>query len=140
MLLRILSFLFLLASPVWAGLPEGTPTNSGVTNTTPALDAYGTVMRPLGPIYAYKAVAADNQVKAGAGILHSVICQSDAAATAGSIILYDSLTETGTKIWEWTIAAQFYPPYPLVFDVAFATGLFVGYTTTADVLCTVTYQ
>lgn len=37
-----------MATTVYAGPAEGTYFSSGVTNTTPAFDAYGTVVRPIG--------------------------------------------------------------------------------------------
>lgn len=83
---------------------------------------------------------ADFQVKATAGFLHAITCNSDAAATAGSITLFDSTTASGTQIWTWTISAVEYQPRTLIFDVLFTTGLFLDFTTTADVTCTVSYR
>ncbi len=83
---------------------------------------------------------ADVQIKAGSGFLHTVTCNSDAAATAGSLIIYDSLTETGTKIHQIDLGTGFYPPATLIFDTPFATGLYLGFTTTADYTCTVSYR
>jgi hypothetical protein len=85
-------------------------------------------------------VTADVLVKTGAGMLHTVTCSSDAAATAGTIILYDNTAESGTIIWTWTISATEVQPRTLTFDAVFSNGLYVGYTTTADVTCTVTYR
>jgi len=90
--------------------------------------------------FAYSAVTADTAVKSAPGFLHAITCQSDAAATAGSIIVYDNTAESGTQIWNWTVSAVEYQPRTLFFDVAFSVGLYVGYTTTADVNCTVSYR
>lgn len=45
--LMLLSSLF-LSNVSYAGYAEGTPFSSGNTNTTPAPDAYGMVVRPIG--------------------------------------------------------------------------------------------
>lgn len=92
--------------------------------------------------FSYKAVtAADAQVKAGAGYLHTVTFScNDAAPTAGSIIIYDSLTETGTQIFNHTFTTTPFVPFTLTFDCVFATGLFLGFTTTADVNVSVSYR
>lgn len=84
----------------------------------------------------------DAQILAGPGYVSHMTCQgTDAAATAGTIILHDALTETGTAIFTFTVAALDYHA-PIVFPVLanFATGIYLGYTTTADVNCTVFYN
>lgn len=90
--------------------------------------------------FGYLNVTGDVQVKSGSGFLHTITCSSDAAATAGTIIAYDNTAESGTIIWTWTISATEIQPRTLTFDVTFATGLYIGYTTTADVTCTVSYR
>lgn len=90
--------------------------------------------------FSYQSVSADALVKSGPGFLHAITCNSDAAATAGTLIVYDNTVESGTQIWTWTISAVEYQPRTLLFDVAFSAGLYVGYTTTADVPCTVSYR
>lgn len=92
--------------------------------------------------FSYKAViAADAQIKAGAGFLHTVTFScNDAAPTAGSIIIYDSLTETGTQIFNHTFTTTPFVPFTLIFDCVFATGLYIGFTTTADVNVSVSYR
>lgn len=92
------------------------------------------------PSYSFLALTADDQVKAGAGVLHTVTLHSDAAATAGTIIIYDSLTEAGTIIDSIQIPAAAVPPVTLTYDAAFSNGLYIGFTTTADVDVTVTYR
>ena len=85
---------------------------------------------------------ADAQIKATAGYVSHMICQgSDAAATAGTIILHDETTETGTAVFTFTVAALDYHT-PMVFPIQanFATGIYLGFTTTADMACTVFYQ
>ena len=92
--------------------------------------------------FSYKAVtAADAQVKAGAGVLHSITFScNDAAPTAGSIIVYDSLTETGTQIFNHTFTTTPFVPFTVFVDCTFATGLYLGFTTTADVNVSVSYR
>lgn len=91
--------------------------------------------------YSYVLLAADAQVKAGAGFLHTVTFScNDAAPTAGSLILYDSLTETGTQIFNHTFTTTPFAPCTVILDVSFSTGLYAGFTTTADVNVTFSYR
>jgi len=95
----------------------------------------------MNSFFNYSKLAADGQVKAGGGVLHSLTFScNDAAPTAGSIIVYDSLTETGTEIYNETFTTTPFRGYTVVLDVAFKTGLYVGFTTTADVNVTVSYR
>jgi hypothetical protein len=85
---------------------------------------------------------ADVQVKASAGFVHNLVCiGTDAAATAGTIILYDNTAESGTVVLSWAVQAVAYTQ-PVVFplDVVMTTGIYLGFTTTADVTCTVSYR
>ena len=85
---------------------------------------------------------ADAQIKATPGYVSHMTCQgSDAAAVAGTIILHDATTETGTAMFTFTVAALDYHN-PMVFPIMadFATGIYLGYTTTSDMACTVFYR
>lgn len=85
--------------------------------------------------------SADAQVKAGAGFLHALTFScNDAAPTAGSIIVYDSLTETGTQIFNHTFTTTPFVPFTVIIDGTFGTGLYIGFTTTNDVNVTVSYR
>jgi hypothetical protein len=66
---------------------------------------------------------------------------TDATATAGTIIVYDSLTETGTVLQQFDVLAISYI-YPVVLPIqaVAATGIYLGFTTTADMACTVFYK
>jgi hypothetical protein len=66
---------------------------------------------------------------------------TDAAATAGTIIVYDSLTETGTVLQQFDVQAFAYV-YPIVLPImaVASTGIYLGFTTTADMACTVFYK
>lgn len=91
--------------------------------------------------YKFKLCTADTLVKSGAGVLHSVTFTcNDAAPTAGSVIIYDNTSETGTQILNHTFTTTPFAPTSVVLDAAFAAGLYVGFTTTADVNVTVTYR
>lgn len=91
--------------------------------------------------YSFTRLAADGQVKAGAGFLHTLtFACADATPTAGSIIVYDSLTETGTVIYSETFDTTAFRGFSVVLDVSFSTGLYIGFTTTADVGCTASYR
>ena len=91
--------------------------------------------------YQYTKLAADGLVKTGTGVLHTLTFTcDDAAPTAGSIIVYDSTTETGTQIYDETFTTTPFRGYSVVLDVAFSTGLYVGFTTTTDVNVTVSYR
>ena len=91
--------------------------------------------------FSYANVTADTAVKQGAGFLHTVtIMPTDTAATAGTIILYDNTAESGTLLGTIYVNAAAFVPVTLTFDVSFATGLYIGFTTTNDVNVTVSYR
>lgn len=83
----------------------------------------------------------DTLVKTGPGVLHSITFScNDAAPTAGSVIVYDNTAESGTQIFNHTFTTTPFAPCTVLLDAAFITGLYVGFTTTADVNVTVTYR
>lgn len=92
--------------------------------------------------YSYSGViAADTLVKTGSGFLHCItVSQADAAPTAGTIILYDNTAESGTQIFNWSVLTSTFLPFTIFFDVAFTTGLYAGFTTTADVNLQISYR
>ena len=91
--------------------------------------------------YAYSLVAANTAVKSAPGFLHSLTFScNDAAPTAGTIDVYDNTAASGTKIFSWTLPATAFTPYSVIIDATFATGLYVAFTTTADVNVTVSYR
>jgi hypothetical protein len=91
--------------------------------------------------FAYAHVTADTAVKSAPGFLHTLtFAQTDAAPTAGSIIVYDNTAESGTIIYSETFTTDVFRGYTVTIDAAFGTGLYIGFTTTADVGVTVSYR
>lgn len=89
----------------------------------------------------FRNCTADTLVKTGAGELISLTFScNDAAPTAGSIIVYDSTTEAGTIIYSETFTTTAFRGYTVNIPITFRNGLYVGFTTTADVNCVVVYQ
>jgi hypothetical protein len=91
--------------------------------------------------YSCTKVTADTQIKASAGFLHTVtLSQDDAAPTAGTIVIFDDTAESGTQVFEWTLTTTVFMPVSLLFDRTMATGIYAGFTTTADVHVTVCFR
>jgi hypothetical protein len=162
----LLSSLF-LSNVSHAGYAEGTPFSAGNTNTTPAPDAYGQVVRaflnellacerfpeqvcvveeryltiPIGGTDAM--ISADQLYKSNTGHVKGISCSSDATATAGTIALRDStVAGAGNILWSQDILAIAYTPGMIRedLDTDFSVGLFLDFTTTADVKCMVRYR
>jgi hypothetical protein len=91
--------------------------------------------------YSYAFVQSDTAVKSTAGFLHALTFScADAAPTAGSITVYDNTAASGTKIFEHTFTTTAFMPFSVLIDATFGTGLYVDFTTTADVNVTVSYR
>lgn len=91
--------------------------------------------------FAYSLVTSDTAVKSAPGFLHTLTFScNDAAPTAGTIDVYDNTAASGTKIFSWTCTTTAFVPCSVIIDAAFATGLYVDFTTTADVNVTVSYR
>lgn len=87
-----------------------------------------------------KLCTSDTTVKTGVGAVHTLTFScNDAAPTAGTIDVYDGTSSSGTKIYTETFTTTPFRAYSVLLDAAFAAGLFVDFTTTADVNCTATY-
>ena len=83
---------------------------------------------------------ADALIKTGAGFLHTLtISCNDAAPTAGSLIVYDNTSETGTVLYNETFTTTAFRGYTVTLDIPFSTGLYFGFTTTADVNVVASY-
>lgn len=85
---------------------------------------------------------ADASCKASAGFVHTISCAgTDAAATAGSVALLDSTSAgAGTTVKTIGFAAAYLQPFTLTIDATFSTGIYLDFTTTADVGCSVSYR
>jgi len=84
---------------------------------------------------------ADALIKTGAGMVHTVTCASDAAATAGTVAIRDAVAAgAGTVMQQITFVAAYFPPVTITLDQEFATGLYFDFTTTADVDCSASYK
>lgn len=93
------------------------------------------------PRYRTLVATADQLVKTGGGTLHSITLSSDAAATAGTLIIRDGVDASGTPIIDTiTFVAAFMESRTLIYDVEFNTGLFLDFTTTADVQAQVSFK
>lgn len=83
----------------------------------------------------------DTLVKSGAGFVHTLtFTQIDPAPTAGTIIVYDNTAESGTILFSSTWTTAVFYPTTVTLDVQFLNGLYVGFTTTADIGVTVSYR
>jgi len=90
------------------------------------------------PVYNFTNVAAQTAgtlVRTGPGVLHAISFNKPIATSV--LTIYDGLTTGGTKIGTITIPAS--PNTPaMIYDVAFATGLFVVMAT-ADMDVTISW-
>lgn len=86
-------------------------------------------------------LTADTLIKTGAGFIHTItFSQNDAAPTAGTIDVYDNTAGSGTKIFSWTLDTTVFRPFSITLDVTFATGIYLDFTTTADVGVVISYR
>lgn len=86
-------------------------------------------------------MTATTLVYTGKCVIESInLAGTDAAATAGTIAVYDGIDDTGTLIHSETVAAAAYPSRCLVYKGLCSTGIYVKITTTADVEVVVSYQ
>lgn len=103
-------------------------------------ERYSTI--PVGGTTA--AIVADQLYKSGPGYVRSIQCYgNDNAATAGTIALRDNtVAGAGDTLWSRTILAADYSINGFKADIQapFAVGLFLDFTTTADVTCMVQYR
>lgn len=88
-------------------------------------------------------ISADQLYKSGPGYVRGISCSSDALATAGTITLRDNTAAgAGNILWEQDIQALAYTPGMIREDLhtPFAVGLYLDFTTTADVKCIVRFR
>ena len=112
-----------------AGTVGGVTMNTKIAGEDTALD-----ILKVREYFAGTTCTADTQVKAAPGFLHSLTFYgTDAAATAGSIIVYDNTAESGTIVFNMQVAAAALTPITVILDRVMNTGIYVGFTTTNDV-------
>ena len=87
-------------------------------------------------------VSADQLYKSGRGYVRSITCYSDATATAGTIALRDNTAAgAGNILWSLDVLAVAYnTPFTVDLQTPFSVGLYLDFTTTADVKCMVRYR
>lgn len=87
-------------------------------------------------------VTADTLVKSGKGFVHTItFSPTDAAATGGSIAILDATTagnNATTTLFYVPAAAMV--PVTITLDQTFDTGIYVDFTTTADVNVSISYR
>ena len=86
-------------------------------------------------------VTSDTQIYLGKSVVHTVtISQADAAPTAGDIFIRDSSAAgAGTVLFHWNLTTAVFIPFTVTLDAYCATGIYVDFTTTADVNVSVSY-
>lgn len=87
-------------------------------------------------------IAADQLYKSGPGYVRSITCYSDATATAGTIALRDNTAAgAGNTLWSFDVLAVAYnTPFTVDLQTPFSVGLYLDFTTTADVKCMVRWR
>lgn len=87
-------------------------------------------------------IAADQLYKSGPGYVRSITCYSDATATAGTIALRDNTAAgAGNILWSFDVLAVAYnTPFTVDLQTPFSVGLYLDFTTTADVKCMVRFR
>ena len=87
-------------------------------------------------------IAADQLIKTNEGYVRSLTCYSDATATAGTIALRDStVAGAGNILWSFDVLAVAYnTPFTVDLQTPFSVGLYLDFTTTADMKCMVRYR
>ena len=77
----------------------------------------------------------------GTRFVHTLTCASnDAAATAGSVALSDATAAGSGNVLVIGFPAAYVPAATVIIDATFTTGIYLDFTTTADVSCTVSYR
>ncbi len=87
-------------------------------------------------------ITADQLYKSGPGYVRSITCYSDATATAGTIALRDNTAAgAGNILWSFDVLAVAYnTPFTVDLQTPFSIGLYLDFTTTADVKCMVRFR
>lgn len=100
----------------------------------------GAALVEQGP-YTFGRVTADGQIKGSAGFIHTITITPTGVVTAGTVTIYNSLTESGTIVVSIALPATTFTPFSVTLDVACSTGIFVGFDgALANVSVTVSYR
>jgi hypothetical protein len=85
---------------------------------------------------------ADASIINGQGVLHTIIISmNDAAPTAGTITVYDgTAAASGKALFSWTLTTAVFTPFSILLVCPFNDGLYIDFTTTADVNVALTYK
>lgn len=104
-------------------------------------DLTNDVMKVEGRFSTSGALTTDTAVKSSAGFVHTVtIAPADILPTAGTIDIYDNTSAAGTKIFSMYVQAAVFYPFTVTLNVACGTGIYVDFTTTADVNVFISYR
>ncbi len=84
----------------------------------------------------------DALVLTGAGYLECIwVSMADAAPTAGTISVNDAVSAgTGTPIFTWVTTTAVFTPFQICPHRVLTTGLYIDFTTTADVNVSTSYR
>jgi hypothetical protein len=87
-------------------------------------------------------IAADQLYSSAPGLVDSITCNSDATATAGTIAVLDSTAAgVGNVLYQLNVEAVAYTtPFTVPLRTPYSIGLFLDFTTTADMFCTLVYR
>ncbi len=87
-------------------------------------------------------IAADQLYKSGPGYVRGITCYSDATATAGTIALLDNTAAgAGNTLWSFDVLAVAYnTQFTVDLQTPFSVGLYLDFTTTADMKCMVRWR
>lgn len=87
-------------------------------------------------------ISADQLYSSAPGLVDSITCNSDATATAGTIAVLDSTAAgTGNVLYQLNVEAVAYTtPFTVPLHTPYSVGLYLDFTTTADMFCTLVYR
>jgi hypothetical protein len=69
-----------------------------------------------------------------------ILSGTDAAATAGTIQIYDGVDDTGTLVYQEAVAAAAYTSKNILFNITMTTGIYIKITTTNDVQAIIAHK
>jgi hypothetical protein len=141
-LMFAVSFSSTAAIVSWFGAGSADDIGVGLVNLLAGEDQTNSVMKTEQQFSYCAGIVADGQCGSPATFLHTVTCASDdLVATAGSLAIRDATAAgAGTIIQNVNFAVALLAPVTMTFDVVLTTGLYLDFTTTADVECSASYR